>query len=84
MSQDLRSFVTAYARAHPDEVIHVAEPVSTDYDVSSKLYFGARSTGSGTELWTSDGTQAGTRQIIDLFPGYGQRRHKNDHIAQRP
>jgi UbiD family decarboxylase len=33
MSQDLRSFVAAYARAHPNEVIHVAEPVSTDYDV---------------------------------------------------
>jgi 2,5-furandicarboxylate decarboxylase 1 len=30
MSQDLRSFVAAYARAHPDEVIRVAEPVSAD------------------------------------------------------
>jgi len=27
--QDLRSFVRAYGRAHPGEVIHVADPVST-------------------------------------------------------
>ena len=33
MSQDLRSFVAAYAQAHPDEVVHVGEPVSADYDV---------------------------------------------------
>jgi len=31
--QDLRSFVTAYGRAHPGEVIHVSEPVSLDEDV---------------------------------------------------
>src|SRR5438876_5792469 len=33
MGQDLRSFVAAYAHAHPDEVVHVGEPVSADYDV---------------------------------------------------
>ncbi|PYM39042.1 MAG: UbiD family decarboxylase [Candidatus Rokuibacteriota bacterium] len=33
MSQDLRSFVAAYGRAHPDEVVRVAEPVSIAYDV---------------------------------------------------
>src|SRR3989304_2090140 len=33
MSQDLRSFVAAYERAHPDEVVRVAEPVAADYDV---------------------------------------------------
>jgi len=33
MSQDLRSFVAAYERAHPEEVVRVTEPVSTDYDV---------------------------------------------------
>jgi 2,5-furandicarboxylate decarboxylase 1 len=31
--QDLRSFVDAYARAFPGEVVHVTEPVSTDFDV---------------------------------------------------
>src|SRR5207253_3499535 len=31
--QDLRSFVAAYERAHPGEVIRVAEPVSIEEDV---------------------------------------------------
>ena len=31
--QDLRSFVQAYGRAHPGEVIHVAEPVSIEEEV---------------------------------------------------
>ncbi|MBI4629261.1 MAG: UbiD family decarboxylase [Candidatus Rokubacteria bacterium] len=33
MSQDLRSFVAAYERAHPGEVVRVAEPVSIEHDV---------------------------------------------------
>jgi 2,5-furandicarboxylate decarboxylase 1 len=33
MGQDLRSFVDAYERAFPGEVVHVAEPISTDFDV---------------------------------------------------
>ncbi|MBI4255921.1 MAG: UbiD family decarboxylase, partial [Candidatus Rokubacteria bacterium] len=33
MSQDLRSFVAAYERAHPEEVVRVAEPVSVEHDV---------------------------------------------------
>jgi UbiD family decarboxylase len=32
-AQDLRSFVDAYARAVPGEVVRVAEPVSTEHDV---------------------------------------------------
>ncbi len=32
-SQDLRSFVAAYAAAHPDEVVRVAEPVAIEHDV---------------------------------------------------
>lgn len=31
--QDLRSFVEAYARAYPGEVVRVTEPVGIDYDV---------------------------------------------------
>jgi UbiD family decarboxylase len=31
--QDLRSFVAAYERAHPGEVVRVAEPVSIEHDV---------------------------------------------------
>jgi UbiD family decarboxylase len=33
MRQDLRSFVADYERAFPSEVIHVTEPISTDFDV---------------------------------------------------
>ena len=37
MSQELRSFVAAYARAHPDEVIRIAEPVAIEYDVMASV-----------------------------------------------
>src|SRR5215469_11495267 len=33
MTQDLRSFVAAYAEADPGEVVRVAEPVSVEHDV---------------------------------------------------
>ncbi len=33
MAQDLRTFVAAYERAHPGEVVRVAEPVALEYDV---------------------------------------------------
>jgi len=32
MAQDLRSFVEAYGRAHPGEVVHVSEEVSLEHD----------------------------------------------------
>jgi len=32
-SQDVRSFIAAYGQAHPGEVVRIAEPVSTEYDV---------------------------------------------------
>src|SRR5258705_11822797 len=33
MNQDLRSFVSAYAAAFPSEVVHVKEPVSTEFEI---------------------------------------------------
>ena len=33
IAQDLRSFIAAYAEAHPGEVVRVTEPVSIEYDV---------------------------------------------------
>ena len=33
MNQDLRSFVSAYASAFPAEVVHVKEPVSTEFEI---------------------------------------------------
>ena len=32
-AQDLRTFIAAYALAHPGEVVSVADPVSIEYDV---------------------------------------------------
>src|SRR5438477_12245332 len=32
-NQDLRSFVAAYASAYPTEVIHIAEPISTEFEI---------------------------------------------------
>jgi ELWxxDGT repeat protein len=34
-----------------------------------KVYFIANDTTSGSELWTSDGTTAGTHVVKDIFPG---------------
>lgn len=31
--QDVRSFVAAFERAHPGEVVHIADPVDLEYDV---------------------------------------------------
>src|SRR5262245_56552601 len=31
--QDLRSFVAAYERAYPGEVVHIAEPVGLEHDI---------------------------------------------------
>ncbi len=33
MAQGIRDFVAAYERAFPGEVVHVTEPVTTDFDV---------------------------------------------------
>ena len=42
VAQDLRSFVAAYEQAHPGEVVRVAEPVSTDYDVMALVLVPSR------------------------------------------
>lgn len=33
------------------------------------VYFRAQSPGSGTELWVTDGTEAGTQQVAEIQPG---------------
>ena len=38
-------------------------------NVDGKLFFTARNGVAGTELWTSDGTAAGTRMVRDIFTG---------------
>ena len=38
-------------------------------DVNGTLYFTVPTSGAGNELWTSDGSDAGTVQVADLMPG---------------
>ena len=35
----------------------------------TRLFFSAISPGAGRELWVSDGTAAGTRQVTEIDPG---------------
>jgi len=37
--------------------------------VNSSLFFSAYDGSTGQELWTSDGTTAGTKEVLDIFPG---------------
>jgi len=41
-------------------------------DVNGTIYFQATTTAEGTELWTTDGTSAGTKLVKDLVPGQGE------------
>jgi ELWxxDGT repeat protein len=46
-------------------------------DVSGTLYFVANDGVAGIELWTSDGTEQGTRLVSDLRPGGGDAKPVN-------
>lgn len=39
--------------------------------VGDQLFFAGRDATAGEELWVSDGSAAGTRQVIELWPGVG-------------
>jgi ELWxxDGT repeat protein len=38
-------------------------------DAGPRIFFAATTPTHGHELWTSDGTEAGTRMVVDLYPG---------------
>ncbi|NPC87196.1 hypothetical protein HPC49_54590, partial [Pyxidicoccus fallax] len=44
------------------------------FPVGSRLFFTASDSASGREPWVSDGTEAGTRRLIDFTPGVGSSR----------
>lgn len=61
------------ATADPDQVQELL-PASADLDffllkVGDRLLFGAGLDGFDRELWSTDGTPAGTRVVVDLCPG---------------
>ncbi|QHT70448.1 T9SS type A sorting domain-containing protein [Rhodocytophaga rosea] len=47
----------------------IISPLVNLINVNGRLYFTANDGQSGMELWTSDGTAAGTNLVSDLFPG---------------
>lgn len=51
-------------------------PVKADSDsgmhrVGDRIYFAGRTSSTGTELWVTDGTEAGTRMVTEIVPGPG-------------
>jgi ELWxxDGT repeat protein len=48
-----------------------SEPINFT-KIGDKAYFVAESTGNGVELWTTDGTEAGTMLLKDIDAGNGQ------------
>ena len=45
--------------------------------VGPALFFSAKTASSGTELWTSDGSGAGTRLVKDILPGLNESHPDN-------
>jgi ELWxxDGT repeat protein len=45
--------------------------------IGNTAFFSASGTGVGTELWKSDGTEAGTALVSDILPGTGSSSPKN-------
>jgi len=53
-------------------------------NVDGRLFFVACDEEHGHELWTSDGTQAGTRLVKDILPGPGGTTESNVCLGQTP
>lgn len=56
----------------PSQAFLFGSVVSNGY-----YYFGAADNDSGVELWKSDGTEAGTVRVKDIFPGKGSSTPQN-------
>ncbi len=63
-------FDTSFANS-PGIPINQRTGVFDLVDAAGHLYFTAYEGGSGSELWTSDGTIDGTRIVKDIVPGSG-------------
>jgi ELWxxDGT repeat protein len=53
----------------PDTATQRGTPHTLTADGRGGVFFRASDAESGSELWHSDGTPAGTRQLADIFPG---------------
>ena len=53
----------------PIEVMKLLISSGIMANINEKVYFQARSSGAGTELWVSDGTSPGTMLVADIIPG---------------
>jgi ELWxxDGT repeat protein len=69
---------TALVRALPGNPIAGIRSLTA---VGSRVYFSYDDGAHGRELWVSDGTEAGTRMVEDLFPGPGSS-HPRELRAQ--
>ncbi len=68
-------------RPGPDSSIPLRRIGSRMIAVGNHVYFGGTNGRDGVELWTSDGTAAGTRQLQDINPGPGSSSPENFVIA---
>ena len=78
----LALFLPALAAGQPASLLSDINSTTLDVDhppyvaavdlkaARNRLFFLAEAGGAGTELWTSDGTSAGTEIIRDLCPGF--------------
>lgn len=64
----LNSTSTLPFRISPQDNLSLSE-ISNLFEFKGRLFFTGSITGSGTELWTTDGTSAGTRMIKDIAEG---------------
>ncbi|HEY0551406.1 MAG TPA: ELWxxDGT repeat protein, partial [Verrucomicrobiae bacterium] len=60
---------TTTERLHVFDVPGYTQNISAGVNYSNRLIFSARNT-NGYELWISDGTSNGTRQLRDILPGF--------------
>jgi ELWxxDGT repeat protein len=56
-------------RLKQDAVDPIVDPGTRLFALGHQLLFAGKDAEHGTELWTSDGTEAGTRLLADLEPG---------------
>jgi ELWxxDGT repeat protein len=60
---------TAATPENPGHKIADVDPESAGVELGGRLYFDGRDAAHGAELWSTDGTAAGTQLVTDISPG---------------